>query len=84
MDQFGLKRIVHLCPQAAHYHVDYVCIGFESYVPHMLCNFVARDHVTGRVHQMGEQEKLFRRKIQRNTAALGALMARIDFQIIDA
>ena len=84
MDQFGLKRIVHLCPQAAHYHVDYVRIGFESYVPHMLCNFVARYYFTRRMRQMGEQEKLFRRKIQRNAAAFGALMARIDFQIIDA
>ena len=42
VDQFGLKRIVHLCPQATHDHVDYVRIGFESYVPHVFCNFVAR------------------------------------------
>ena len=46
MDQFGFKWIVHLCPQAAHYHIDYVRIGLESYVPHMLCNFIARYHFT--------------------------------------
>ena len=74
MDQFGLKRIVHLCPQTAHDHVDYVRVGFESYVPHMLCNFVPRYNLTRRMRQMSEQEKLFRREIQRNTAALGALM----------
>src|SRR4029077_21171088 len=84
MDQFGLKRVVHLCPQAAHHHIDYVRIGFESYVPHMLCNFSARYHFTCRMRQVGEQEKFFRRKIQWNAAALGALMARIDFQIVDA
>src|SRR5215831_10827406 len=33
---------------------------------------------------MGEQEKLLRRKVQRNPGPLGALMARIDFQIVDA
>src|SRR5882672_76117 len=84
MDQFGLKRIVHLCPQSAYDHIDYVRIGFESYVPHMLCNFVARYYFTHRMRQMSEQEKLFRRKIQWHATALGALMARINFQIGDA
>ena len=63
VDQFSLKRVVHLRPQAAHYHIDYVRIGFESYVPHMLCNFVARYYFTQRMGKVGEQEKLFRRKI---------------------
>src|SRR5262245_60022729 len=33
---------------------------------------------------MGEQEKLLRCEIQRNATPLGALMARVDFQIGDA
>src|SRR6266498_5343175 len=70
MDQFGLKRIVHLCAQAAHYHIDYVRIGFESDVPYVLCNFVARYNLTRRVRQMCQLEELFRRHSQRNTAAL--------------
>src|SRR6266568_3245205 len=76
MDEFGLKRIVHLCPQAAHYHIDYVRVGFESDVPHVLCNFSARYNLTRRMRQVREQEKFFWREIQRNTAALGALIAR--------
>src|SRR5213595_3314272 len=64
MDQFGLKRIIHLCPQATHYHIDYIRVGFESYVPHVLCNFITRYNFARRVRQMGEQEKLLRAKIQ--------------------
>src|SRR5437016_1477248 len=84
MDQFGLKRIIHLCPQAAHYHIDYIRIGFESYIPDVLCNFITRYNFARRMRQMGEQQKLLGAKIQRNAAALGALMAHIDFQIVDA
>src|SRR5205823_762180 len=63
MNQFGLKRIVHLCPQAAHDHIDYVRIGFESYVPHMFCNFIAGYYFTHGMRQVGEKEKLFGRKV---------------------
>src|SRR5207247_5096986 len=59
MNQFGLKRIVHLCPQAAHDHIDYVRIGFESYVPHMFCNFIAGYYFTHGMRQVCEYEKLF-------------------------
>src|SRR4030095_8857864 len=79
MDQFGLKRIVHLCPQATHDHIDYVRIGFESYVPHMLCNFIALAHSPGRMREVTQQDKLFRGEIQGDPATLGALMAHIDF-----
>jgi hypothetical protein len=41
MDQSGLERVIHFCPQTAHYHIDYVRVGFESYVPYMLGNFIA-------------------------------------------
>src|SRR4030095_14798120 len=84
MDQFGLKRIVHLCSQATYHHIHYVRIGFESYLPHMFCDFIARYNFTRRMRQMSKQDKLLRRKIQRNPAALGALMAHIDFKVVDA
>src|SRR5215813_2634259 len=74
MDQFCLKRIVHLCPQPANYHIDDVRVGSKSDVPDVLCNFIARYYFADRTRQMSEQEKLFRRKVQRNAAALGALM----------
>src|SRR4029077_13380446 len=83
MDQFSFKWIVYLFPQAAHDQIDYVRIRLESYVPHMFCNFIARYHFTHRMRQVGEQEKLFGCEIQWNSAALGALMPCIDFQIVD-
>src|SRR4029453_437949 len=84
MDEFGLKRIVHLRSQPAHYHIDSVRIGCESYGPHVLRNFIARYHFTHRMSQVAEQQKLLRREIQRDAAALGALMPCVDFQIVDA
>src|SRR2546423_13502266 len=84
MDQFGLKRIIHLCPQAAHYHIDYISVGFESYVPHIFCNFITRYNFPRRIRQMGEQEKLLWTKIQQKPAAVSTLIAYIDFQIVDA
>src|SRR5438046_10090347 len=54
--QFGLKWIVHLCPQPAHAHIDYVRIGFESYVPYRFCNFIAVYYFTHRMRHVAEQE----------------------------
>ena len=59
MDQFGLKRIVHLRPQAAHYHVDYVRIGFETYVAHNASAISSRYSDPARMRQMCEQENSF-------------------------
>src|SRR5437867_12947937 len=78
MDQFGLKRIIHFCPQAAHYHIDYIDVGFEFYIPDVLCNFITRYNFALLTRQIGEQQKLLEAKIKRMTDALNALLAHID------
>src|SRR6266496_2000418 len=66
VDQLGLERIVHLCAQTAHNHIDHLRVSFESDFPHLFCNLIARNFFPGRTNQMREQEKFLRCEIERS------------------
>src|SRR5207244_6701543 len=84
IDELSPERIVHLCPQTAHHDIDNVCIGFESYVPHVFRNFSARYHFAGRSNQVRQKEKFLRREIKRHAGANRLVSSHVDFQIINA
>src|SRR5439155_12159673 len=84
MDQFGLERIVHLRPQAAHHDVHNIRIGFESDVPYLFCDFSAGYDFSGRASQMSEEKKFLRRETERHAGTRCLVPPRIEFQIIDA
>src|SRR2546422_3216877 len=64
VDEFGLERIVHLRPQAAHHDVNDIRIGLEPDVPYVFRDFSTRYNFTGRTNQMSEEKKLLRREIK--------------------
>src|SRR5437667_5125656 len=84
VDQFGLERIVHLCPQAAHHHVHDIRIGLKSDVPYVLCDFSARYNFTCRTNQMSKEKKLLWREIKRHAGTNSLVSLHVDFQIVDA
>src|SRR6266849_3870491 len=84
MDQLGLKRIVHLRPQAAHHHIHDIGIGFEPDIPYAFCDFSARYNFASRASQMSEEKELLWREIERHAGTNRLVPLHVDFQIVNA
>src|SRR4026208_851684 len=80
--QFLLEWIVHFCPQTSHHHIDDICVDGEINVPDLVCDFVARHDFTGAPDQVGQEQELLSREMERSARPTRLMLARINLQIV--
>src|SRR4029077_11710847 len=84
MDKLFSKWVVDFGAQPANHNIDNIGIDIEVDVPHMFRELFSRNNFAADASEMSQKQKFLGGKIQRNAMARSAMMAGIDFQILNS
>ncbi|KAG0771440.1 hypothetical protein G6F22_016472 [Rhizopus arrhizus] len=82
--QLSLERVVDLAAQPSHRDFDHIGVAVEIDVPHLFCQFQARQDFALFAHQQHQQGEFFGGQVQAHAIAAGAAAQQVQLQPVDS